>query len=477
MTDEPRRVAIIGGGIAGMSAALSLATQAKRWTIDVHESKRCTGGRAGSFLDVKTGDNVDYCQHVAMACCTNLLTMLRDAGIPQWYTRYDSLTFHHPDYPPSKFAKSNWLPAPFHLLPTLASIHYLSWKQKAEIAQATFRLMRTKPASLRAVHARQWLTSVGQSDSTIRDYWEIVLASALGDTCERVSMAAARKVFIDGFLATKSASDVLVPKLPLATLFGDRLPAVLRDRGVNVFTASRVSNIKQHDDQTFAVRIDDSVLHYDHVIVALPAHGLAKIFSPSIADAAGINTDAFANVPYSPITGVHLWFDRPVMPDAHAVMVGTLAQWLFRRETSGSPSDAKNETTDVSHYVQVVISASHLLKGQEASQVVAQVTSEIKQLFPLARDASLLTSRVVTDPQSVYSLSPSVDSIRPASVTRLPGLSLAGDFVQTGWPATMEGAVISGRMAANDVLTRFGCIPVPIDTLSQKSLASRLLIR
>lgn len=468
MKNHRTRVAIIGGGIAGMAAALALAEHGNRLDITLFESKRFAGGRAGSFVDARTGQNVDYCQHVAMGCCTNLISMMDQAGIDDPFIRYQELTFHHPQHPPSRFAKSRLLPAPFHLVPSLCRLRYLSWFQRYQIARATFALMRSTKEKVSGVTALQWLIKNGQSSSTIRDYWDVVIASALGESCERVSMAAARKVFIEGFLVCPEASDVLVPKLPLAFLFGDAIPAALASRGVTVCTGTKVRSVSQDAASKMTLGFETRSDEFDHVILAVPFFSLSKIISAETALAAGLAPDRYARVPCSPISGIHLWFDRPVMKPPHAVLVGTLAQWVFRREVPIDSADS---------YVQVVVSASHDLRQLDSGEAISRVVAEIKHAFPEARRATLIRGRVVTDPQSVYSLSPEVDSIRPDASTALPCLHLAGDFVQTGWPATMEGAVISGRMAASSVLQKLGLPNVPLHPGLPRPWLSRYLIR
>ena len=469
MIGANRSVAIIGGGIAGMSAAFALREQFPDLAITLFEARRATGGRAGSFIDSMSGDQVDYCQHVAMGCCTNLLAMMKQAGIDDAFTRFESLTFHHPKFPAVRFEKSSLLPAPMHLLPSLLRMPYLSWRQRFDVGRATFKLMRLRENSLKNTTALNWLTSNGQSAATIRDYWDVVIASALGESSERVSMAATRKVFIDGFLAHRDASDVLVPRLPLSELFGERLPGALKAVGVDVRSGTAVQSLAIDDQSKASLGVKGATIAFDHVIVAVPYFALNKIIDENTARRAGLPLDRYAGVASSPISGIHLWFDQPVIEAPHAVLVNSLAQWLFRRESDTAGTGL--------HYVQVVVSASHALRLRDSEQVIEQVVGEIKHAFPQSSRATLVRGRVVTDPQSVFSITPEVDAMRPTSHTALPCLHLAGDFVQTGWPATMEGATISGRMAASSVAEQLGGTPVVVDSGLPRNLLCRMLVR
>lgn len=470
------RIAIIGGGLAGLSAAHSLAVALKPAGLNpeivLYESRRATGGRAGSFVDPKTGQCVDYCQHVAMGCCTNLLDLIDQSGLSDHWTRHRQLSFHHPDFSVSPFKPSSWLPPPLHLLPTLGKLAYLSSRQRREIRSGTFRLMRTRSESLRHVTAQVWLAGAGQSPETIRDYWDIVIVSALGETSQAVSMAAARHVFVDGFLAARGASDVLIPRQPLSELFGVNLPNAISGLGVIFRTQTAVRSIEYNKDlyqeRKLNVHFGNTQESFDHVIVAVPWHQIAKVASARLSSAAGIQPDQWAAVPTSPISGVHLWFDTPITDAPHAVMVGTLSQWLFPRPV---------ESANSGYYYQVVISAARQVRQMPNQEVTARIVEELRNAFPKTRSAKLLASRVVTDPQAVFSIRPEADAIRPKASTALPCFHLAGDFVQTGWPATMEGAVISGRQAANSCLTALNQPAISISSGLHKNWLTRQLIR
>ncbi|MEL7338661.1 MAG: NAD(P)-binding protein, partial [Planctomycetota bacterium] len=216
-------IVIVGGGLAGLAAAEALSRTRPDLKLLLLESKRLCGGRAGSYRDPETAQEVDYCQHAAMGCCTNFLDLIERCGLGECFERIDELTFLHPKAAPSRFAASPILPPPLHLLGTINAQRYLSRTQRREIKRGLWKLMRTIPDELRSCSAGQWLSGAGQSESTQRDFWDVILVSALGEHSRHVSMAAARKVIIDGFAAARGASDVLIPKSSLAELFGRRL--------------------------------------------------------------------------------------------------------------------------------------------------------------------------------------------------------------------------------------------------------------
>ncbi|MCG8649517.1 MAG: FAD-dependent oxidoreductase, partial [Pirellulales bacterium] len=203
----------------------------------------------------------------------------------------------------------------------------------------------------------------------------------------------------------------------------------------------------------------------DHIISAVPWHAAPQLF----ASLGGVDLRPIQAINASPITGVHLWYDREITARPHAVMVDTLAQWLFRQPFQSASQQG--------HYYQVVISATGDHRQLEKERLVGQITEELRHAFPAAGAAQLLHSRVVTDPNSVFSLSPQVDRIRPPARTALPWFHLAGDWIATGWPATMEGAVIGGRMAAASVLESERMSGISVDPgLKRGWLARRWIV-
>jgi squalene-associated FAD-dependent desaturase len=469
-----KRVVIVGGGLAGMSAAEALArTHGQRWEILLLESRRSLGGRAGSFVDPVSGETVDYCQHVAMGCCTNLIGLLERCGLSAAMRRYSELQFLHPGYPPSRFAASRWLPPPLHLLGGLCSLRFLDRSQQRQILAALVQLLRSPPAELRDKIALEWLANRGQSPATIRDFWSVFVVSALGEHLDAVAMGAVGKLFVDGFAAARGASDLLVPRLPLAELFGRRLGDAIAQLGVEVRTGTAVRRIEAGGRGAVIQTKANQRWPADHVIVAVPWHELPDLVSPVLLP----GVERYSGFPASPISGLHLWWDRPITDRPHAVLTGTTAQWLFRQpwDEAGQPWD---EAGDAQHYYQVVISGSQRGGSISRPALLERVLAELRQVFPAARDARLLRSRIVTDPHAVFSARPEVESLRPASPTPLPWLHLAGDWTATGWPATMEGAVISGRRAASSVAEREGLTPPALDPgLPRGWLAAQLLNR
>ncbi|EMI18604.1 Carotene 7,8-desaturase [Rhodopirellula maiorica SM1] len=474
---KPRHVVVVGGGLAGLAAAECIArTDPDRFRVTVLEAKRTAGGRAGSFTDPVTAESIDYCQHVGMGCCTNLLGLLARNGLSDAMRRYRNLTFFHPDFPPSEFSPVAWLPPPLHLATVIGNLSYLDRKQKREIRRGLWKLIRTPSRQLDDVVALDWLRSHGQSERSIRSFWDVILTSALGEHSQYTSMAAARKVFVDGFAAARGASDVLVPDRPLRRLIGRDLVAAIKNLGVEVRCGAIVQEITTARQQHPSVQLRGGhCIDADHVIIAVPWHVIASLFRDAKIAAAMPDLKSFKQIPASPISGIHLWFDRVITNRPHAVLVDSLTQWLFRQPFGQSQSAEAN----LAHYYQVVISGSHPLSKSSKDEMVAQVLSELAAVFPATQTATLLRHRVVTDPNSVFSIRPAVERLRPPpcpAPTELPWLCLAGDWTRTGWPATMEGAVISGIQAASGVFENAGLPSIAADPgLKRGWLANRII--
>ena len=448
-TPDPLRVAIIGGGLAGLAAAVALA--GRGWEIDLFESKRRLGGRAGSYLDRETGQPIDHCQHVAMGCCTNFLDFCRRTGISELFERHRQLYFFGPDARRSNFRPSDWLPAPLHLAPALIGLKYLSWSDKLAIARALRRLRNLSPDSRPPTPdplVLDWLREQRQPPRAIEYFWQVVLVSALGESLDRASLSAARKVFLDGFLAHRAAADVLVPTVSLSELYDRRVAAWLREQGVEIHIETPVERVeRQAGTNAWMVRNAAESATFSAVIAAVPWRFAAGLFAPDVL-AHLPQVAAAADFASAPITSIHLWFDRPITDLPHAVLVGRLSQWLFTR-AGGAASGGD-------YYYQVVISASRDLAGRDRESVQTEVLADLQAVFPAARGARLSRWQMITERDAVFSVRPGLEAQRPPQQTSLPGLFLAGDWTRTGWPATMEGAVRSGYLAAEAVLASLG---------------------
>jgi squalene-associated FAD-dependent desaturase len=439
-SENSPRVIIIGGGLAGLAAASALATQGIAPVL--LESRQGLGGRAGSFTDAETGELIDACQHVSMGCCTNFAHFCRLVGIDSFLEPQPALYFMTPDRRVSRFRASAW-PAPLHLAAAFLGLHFLTLGEKVRIGWALARLKRIDPNHDEPFFS--WLCRHRQTRRAINRFWATVLVSALNETVDRVGLRYARKVFVDGFMTHRRGFEVQVPTVPLGRLYGEELKGWLKNHGVSLLTGQAVRRIVVDGERVAGVEMRDGRrMEADWYISTVPFWRLPDLLPEQLIT----RHDQFANIRHlqtSPITSVHLWYDRPLTTLPHVVLVDCLGQWLFNKGEKGNL-----------HCVQVVISASHASRQMPNAELKTAVVAELERLFPPARSARLVKSRVVVEHRASFSAVPGVDRWRPAQETPLDNFFLAGDWTATGWPATMEGAVRSGYLAAQALLRRLG---------------------
>ncbi|MGN6545363.1 MAG: FAD-dependent oxidoreductase, partial [Aureliella sp.] len=262
------------------------------------------------------------------------------------------------------------------------------------------------------------------------------------------------KVFQDGFLRHRDAFHLLVPRRPLDELLGSRFATALNDAGAEVRLNAGAAGLEWRGEECCGVRLDDGrTVEATEVVVAVPWHSVNRLVRDApLAAARQVGVQASQLQP-SPISGVHTWWDRPWLPTPHAVVVGRLCQWVFSKEEAGVPP-AGAEQAHSGHYYQIVISASRGLPRGDAAEVKRLISEDLQAVFPAARAARLERLKVVTDPQAVFSVAPGTGLLRPAAGSHASNVYWAGDWTRTGWPATMEGAVLSGFAAAEAIAAR-----------------------
>lgn len=438
-------VAILGGGLAGLAAAVAAVEHGFR--VELFEQAPTLGGRAGSYHDTQADQFVDLSPHVAMGCCTNLLDFCRRTETADGFDRSTTLHFFGPDGIRHDFAASRWLPAPLHLMPGLWRLGYLTGSECRAIGWAMLRLARYRELDRTdSPTMGQWLQRQNQPENAVRWFWAVVLESALGDTLDHVSVVAARKVFVDGFMATREAYQVLIPRIPLGEIW-QRVGTWLTRRGAKLHTRTRIERLEIDGQRVLGIVLGDGTCRrFNHIVSAVSWKQVGKLLGPELLKRIP-QVEAGTKLNSSPITAVHLWFDRPIMDLPHAALVGRLSQWVFADGTERVPATF--------HYT-VVISASHALVGRDSQEVLQEVLGDLRAVWPMVVEAKLVHHRVLTQPGAVFSVRPGSEAIRPPQQTPVPKLYLAGDWTATAWPATMEGAVRSGYLAVEALLVALG---------------------
>ncbi|HEV2113011.1 MAG TPA: hydroxysqualene dehydroxylase HpnE, partial [Terriglobales bacterium] len=328
------------------------------------------------------------------------------------------------------------LPAPLHNTPAFLRARFLEFADKDAIARAMLRLIGGLPEDT-AENFLLWLQRHGQTERAIERFWKPVLVSALNEDLDRMSVRYAAQVFRESFLKSASAGAMGVPRVPLTELYsaaGD----YIRARSGEVLLRRAVDSVAPAE-RGVVLRTGGEQLEFDSVILAVPFDQLSKM----LPSASGELPAMLTRLEHSPITGIHLWFDRPVTDLPHAVLLERTIQWMFNK-TILQERDAEGNKS----YLELVVSSSKSLVARSRQEIIDLAVGELAEFFPAAREAKLEKATVIKEIHATYSAQPLSDRYRPASKTAWPGIFLAGDWTATGWPATMEGAVRSGYMAA-----------------------------
>lgn len=465
------KVVVIGGGLAGLAATVALAERGVPVTL--FESRPRLGGRASSFLDQESQTLIDNCQHVSMGCCTNFRHFCETVGVANLLQTQDTLYFIGPDGRINSFSES-WLPTPLHLLPTFRRLSYLSREDQKQLQRGLKALGQLPAAGDTSDSVTQpfdkWLIEQGQSQRVRESFWHVVLVSALSETLDQIDTYHARKVFFDGFLAHREGWKVQIPIVPLGNLYGPPLLNWLTQHGVEVRLLTGLDHFHVQDRRVHSVMLrGGDQVSAESFVLAVPHFRVMDLLPKEIANhplLAGVE-----KLQSAPISSVHLWFDRPITDLPHAVLVDRLSQWIFNRSIrqTNPPSDGR-------YYYQVVISASRDLKGRKQADILQAVIAELAEIWPIANEAELLSGRVVTEHRAVFSVTVGSDALRPPQQSPIENLQLAGDWTQTGWPATMEGAVRSGYLAAENILAQMGRAASVLQPDLPVSLLTRLLL-
>lgn len=465
---NPVTVIVIGGGLAGIAAAVRLAERGLRVTLV--ETRQRLGGRATSFVDPSTKQVLDNCQHVLLGCCTNLLDLYERLGVRdriEWHRRL----FFLDAAGNLDTLEADDLPAPLHMTRGLMAFRSLSLAEKVAISRGMLAMMRLGDAerdALNAISFRRWLDDHGQPEGAIEKFWGNIVISAINELPERMGANHAIQVFQEGFLANEGAYVMGLPGVPLVELY-DAAEKVLRQAGGELLLSTSAEGFEYDGDRVTALRIEgDKRLAADAFVSAVPFDRLAKLCPPMMSHA-DTRLRSLGEFTVSPIIGIHMVFEsskaRPVMLLPHLILTQSPLQWVFNKGP---------DAVSGGQHLHGVISAAHNLVDQPAEALTQIAVSEVRRaLGGEATTARLLHARVVKEKRATFSARPGLDAIRPAARGKIANLFLAGDWCRTGWPATMEGATRSGYLAARALLEDAGLAvsgPALVADLSASSL-------
>ncbi|GII56820.1 phytoene dehydrogenase [Planotetraspora thailandica] len=425
------RVAIVGGGLAGITAALALSEAGIPVTL--YEARPRLGGATHSFE--RAGLVADNGQHVFLRCCTayrGLLDRLGGAGSVRLQDRFDVWVLT-PEGRHGRLRRSA-LPGPFHLLPALATYSLLPPADRLRAMRGSLALRRLDPADplLDQVALGGWLAAHGQGEASRRVLWDLFTVAALNVGTDEAALGAAAMVFRTALLGRAGAADIGIPTVPLGELHGLAARVAIERAGGEVRMPAKVEAIEPGP----SIVVDGVRIEASAVIVATPHEQAARLVP---ADAAP-GRERWTGLDGSPIVNVHVVYDRPVTRLPFAAVTGSPVQWFFDKTRAGRVRRGQ--------YLTVSVSAARRWINASTAEVRAAFLPELARLLPDSHGARVTDFFVTRERRATFRQSPGSGELRPGAVTGWPGLYLAGAWTATGWPDTMEGAVRSGLTAA-----------------------------
>lgn len=436
-------VAIVGGGLAGLAAACALADSGYR--VRLIEKRPYVGGRASSYVHPGTGEVLDNCQHLLLGGCTNLIAFYERLGLQDRIRWFDQFVFLEPGGRSTVLAPGH-LPAPFHNSSSFLSANALSMADKVAIGRVMLALLPGVPKD-GPENFHHWLMRHGQTAGAIDHFWRPLMHSALNDDLDRLSVHYAGRVIRTSFMSSPRAGHMGFPTIPLSDLYGHAVDYICARQGEAHLRTGIDGLDWDANSQKWTLRSGESSLDADAVVMALPFEAMQKLL-PALPAASNECSAELAGrlerFEHSPITGIHLWFDRKITDREHAVLLDTTIQWVFNK-TLLQPETRANVSGD---YLELVVSASKTLVNQSRQEIIDLALRELAEFFPTVREAKLLKAAVIKEVRATFCVTPGLDDYRPGPVTGWPRMFLAGDWTATGWPSTMEGAVRSGFIAA-----------------------------
>ena len=460
---------VIGGGLAGLSCAVALAEAGCR--VRMFEKRPHLGGRATSYT-LPDGSHVDNCQHLTLGCCTNLDDFYRRVGRRRTKSAITIAIFSRTATAAARrsslrrFRRLFISRLPFCCSPRFpvqinAASATCSWKSRA--------LADAFPPPM-ASRCSIGCAAASKLANAIERFWRCALVSALDETLDRSDARYGIDVYYKTFLANRTGGRIGLPTVPLGELY-DGCRAAVERQGGEVRSRAGVRSICITEGRVTGLLCEDGSQHTADAYVAAVTHDALLGMLPAELIEREACFSNLRNLRTSPITGIHLWFDRPVMYEPYLALLDHTVQWIFNK-TRLSANPDPNAPEGAEQHLQLVVSASYDLVPRSRAEIVALCLAELSEVLPGVRAAGVVKSTVIKEVAATFSPFPGVDRWRPPQQTPVSNLFLAGDWTQTGWPSTMEGAVRSGYFAAESLLAstarprKFVVPDLPAESLS-----------
>ena len=452
MSDGRRRVVVVGGGLAGLAAAVEASDRGAAVTL--LERRPRLGGATWSFEH--RGISFDNGQHVFMRCCDayrGFLERIGSAGDVRLQRRLD-VPVLRPGGTIGAIRRTAG-PAPLHLAASLLTYPHLSRRRRVGVIRAALALRRLDPddASLDGMTFGDWLAARGQDAATVEALWNLIVLPTVNVPAAEASLKLAAMVFRTGLLTDSGAGDIGWSRVPLSVLHGDAARRTLEAGGSVVTTGAAVRGVRSGPDGRPVIEIDGGRIEADAVVVAVPHDAVDGLLPPGTVAA----QDRLDDLGVSPIVNVHLVYDRPVMELPMAAAIGSDVEFVFDHTEPSGLDDGRQCLT-------ISLSAATSYIGRRAADLIEHFSAEMARLLPAAAGARVTDSIVTRERAATFLGAPGTHALRAGARTALSGVFLAGAWCDTGWPATMEGAVRSGVEAAR-LAAGFAAAATPAPTV------------
>jgi len=436
-------VIVIGGGFSGLAAAVELAGRGR--SVLVLEKRPFLGGRAYSYRDKTTGDVVDNGQHVLMGCFENTKRFLRRIGSLEKLTVQKKLevTFFHPKKGFVKF-RCPRLPVPYHLVFGTLGLRTLSLSDRLGLRRVLKDMSRKRPMNgeLRSITVEEWLTRCKQSEASKRHFWNIIATAILNQRPERASASLFATALQKSFLGKNSDSALMIPNRGLSELYVDDAQRFIERHGGKIHTRAEVEGLRVEGQRALAVKVRNGEEFKSKVMIcAVPLRALITIL-PAASNNDLSDLEETLPGTASTIVTINLWLDRVVMDERFVSLLDSPIQWIFNKNKIFLKENASGS------YLSCVVSGADELATKEKDELVKLALTEVSRAYPNARDARLLHSLVLKEKDATMFSTPESQSKRPQARTHWENVFLAGDWTDTGLPATIESAVTSGFTVA-----------------------------
>ncbi len=444
-------VVIIGGGFAGLAAAVELAERGVK--VLLLERRAFLGGRAYSFTDKTTGDTIDNGQHLMMGCYHHTLRLLEKTNSLhklkfQQNPQVDFLSLTADGLTEHASFKCPALPAPLHLLAGLARLQTISWRDRINALRIGLELkqLNGRRSALADITVREWLTGLGQSEKMQSRFWDLVAIATLNETPDRASADMFVRVLDQAFMNSRRDSTMVISKVGLSDLYTDDARRFIEARGGEVRLNAEVANLEFTDNRIAAIELRSGErIEVEKVISAVPCFALLRMISAEKLETSE-SLKALAGFSSSPIVSVNLWYADPVTDVEFTGLLDSRVEWVFNKNAISGESRSGHQ------HLALVISAAHEAAKLTKENLITLGVGEMERFFPEARRQKPVHAFVVREHDATISHTVGTARLRPSHRTEFENFFLAGDWTDTGLPATIESAVQSGHECARSVI-------------------------